>query len=313
MPVTVHQFNPRHYFNTLGSHEPVLVIQPGDSVQTTTVDARGVDQHGQQVVTGPNPMTGPFYIEGAQPGDTLQITIQKLQPNRATGWTRNVIAGNVLDPEYLVQLPRRDATNELAVWEVSADRNMARVSPEHMPDCPWIPLAPMIGCLGIAPAGGEAISTATSGVHGGNMDYTGIREGTTLLFRVAVPGALFFLGDVHAAQGDGEIVGTGIEISSDVQFRAELGPDWSVHWPRGMDQDFLFTAGNARPLDQATQHATTEMSRWLCEDLGMDLIRAHLMMGQCVRYDLGNIYDPAYTMICKMARTDLAAWGVKTT
>lgn len=306
-----HRFVPDRYYNTLGTHAEVLVVQPGDTVSTTTVDARGVDAHGQLRSSGPNPMTGPFYVEGAQPGDALQVQVRTLRPNRTHGWTRNVIASNVLDPDYVRELPDRDASNEITDWHVDMAAGTAQVA-GNAPAYAYPPLSldPMIGCFGVAPAGGEAISTATSGPFGGNMDYVGFREGVTVWFPVSVEGGLFFLGDVHALQGDGEIVGTGIEISSDVEFTLDLVQGLDIHWPRGMDAEFLFAAGNARPLDQATQHATTEMSRWLTQDLGMDLVTAHIMMGQCVKYDLGNIYDPAYTMICKLSRADLAAWGI---
>jgi amidase len=141
------------------------------------------------------------------------------------------------------------------------------------------------------------------------MDYRGFGEGATVYFPVFEPGALFHLGDGHATQGDGEIVGTGIEISMDVQFTVELRKDWAIGWPRGENEQAIFTAGNARPLDQALQHATTEMVRWLQQDYGLDLVAASTILGQCVEYDVGNVYDPAYTMICKMPKAILSMLG----
>jgi acetamidase/formamidase len=139
------------------------------------------------------------------------------------------------------------------------------------------------------------------------MDYRGFRSGATAYLPVFMPGALLFVGDGHAVQGDGEIVGTGIEISFDVQFTVRLCKGWKINWPRGEDENDIFTVGNARPLDQAVQHATTEMMRWLIADYGLDPIGASTLLGQCVRYDLGNIYDPAYTMVCKLAKKHLPA------
>ncbi len=165
-----------------------------------------------------------------------------------------------------------------------------------------LPLAPMLGCFGVAPAGGQAISTATSAEHGGNMDYRGWINGVTAYFPVAVPGALIFVGDGHAVQGDGEIAGTGIEISMDVQFRVRLLRGKTITWPRGENADYIFTVGNARPLDQCVQHATSEMLRWLTTDYGLDPIGASTLLGQCVEYDLANIFDPAYTMVCKVPK-----------
>ena len=137
------------------------------------------------------------------------------------------------------------------------------------------------------------------------MDYRGFVEGVTVYLPVFVPGALFHIGDGHAVQGDGEIVGTGVEISFDVGFTVDVQKGRRINWPRGENEAYIFTAGNARPLDQATQHATTEMIRWLEKDLGIDPVGAHILMGQTVEYDLGNIYDPAYTMICKMPKAVL--------
>src|SRR5581483_4197340 len=191
----------------------------------------------------------------------------------------------------------------LAEWEVDLDAWTATlVKPETKLGRFSIPLAPMLGCFGVAPPRGQAISTATSSTHGGNLDYRGFREGVTVYFPVFVPGALLFVGDGHATQGDGEIVGTGIEISFDVQFSVCLIKGKKIGWPRAEDDDFIMTAGNARPLDQALQHATTEMVRWLGEDYGLDARAASLLLGQCVHYDVGNVYDPAYTMICKVEK-----------
>jgi len=134
------------------------------------------------------------------------------------------------------------------------------------------------------------------------MDYRGFVAGVTVYFPVFVPGALIHVGDGHAIQGDGEIVGTGIEISMDVQFTARVVKGKRIHWPRGENADYIFTVGNARPLDQALQHATTEMLRWLEADYGLDKVSASILLGQAVEYDLGNVYDPAYTMVCKLRK-----------
>ena len=172
-----------------------------------------------------------------------------------------------------------------------------------------LPLEPMVGCFGVAPPRGQAISTATSATHGGNMDYRGFKEGVTVYLPVFVPGALFHLGDGHAVQGDGEIVGTGIEISFDVQFTVEVLKGKGINWPRAENSDYILAAGNARPLDQAVQHATTELLRWLGE-LGLEKRAAHILLGQAVEYDMGNVFDPAYTMVCKIKKSILRDIGI---
>jgi acetamidase/formamidase len=302
--MATHHFWPTHYFTTIGSHAPVLHIADGDTVVTTTVDARGGDNSGEVITPRGNPMTGPFYVEGAEPGDTLVVTLDKLTCNRRLGWTRKTVAPNVVDPAYVRQLPWHDESEMFAFWDV--DNAAATATLTHPADTKLgrltLPLDLMVGCFGVAPAGGEAISTATSGPHGGNMDYRGFREGVTVYFPVNVPGALFHIGDGHALQGDGEIVGTGIEISFDVQFSVQVRKGKTIGWPRGENAEYIFTCGNARPLDQCVQHATTEMIRWLVDDYGLDPVGAQILMGQTVEYDLGNIFDPAYTMVCKMPK-----------
>ena len=296
--MAVHHFKPSVYYTAIGSHPPALTIADGDTVITTTVDARGGDEHRNQVAERGNPQTGPFAIESAEPGDTLAVTFDRLRPNRRFGFTGTVVAANVVDPGYVQALPTDHVGGE---WDVDVEAGTARlVQPATSLGDLVIPLEPMLGCFGVAPPRGQAISTATSAEHGGNMDYRGFTEGVTVYFPVFVPGALFHLGDGHAVQGDGEIVGTGIEISFEVQFTVRLIKGKTIHWPRADNGRELITAGNARPLDQALQHATTEMLRWLAEDYGLDARAASILLGQVVRYEIGNVFDPAYTVICKI-------------
>jgi acetamidase/formamidase len=306
--MTTHIFQPTVFYNTIGSHPPALHIADGDTVITPTPDARGVDKAYQQVANRGNPMVGPFYVDGAQPGDTLVVHLERIAPNRDTGWTRHVLAELVVDPEFVRELPNPQPPGEIIQWNINHAASTASLVEQnaYLGDLS-LALRPMLGCFGVAPELGQAISTATSGNYGGNMDYNGFTAGVTVYFPVWMPGALFHLGDGHAVQGDGEIVGTGIEISMDVQFTVKLLKGKRIAWPRGENADYIFTVGNARPLDQATQHATTEMLRWLMTDYGLDKTAASILMGQCVEYNLGNMYDPAYTMVCKMPKRILDA------
>jgi acetamidase/formamidase len=307
--MATHHFQPTRYYNTMGSHEPALRIAPGDRVHTTTVDARGRDADDAQVAPGGNPQTGPFYVEGAEVGDTLVLRLESIRPNRPTGWASTMIAPNVVDPHSVPELPwpAKGERNELAIWEIDNAAGTATLrTPETKLGRIALALAPMLGCFGVAPARGQAISTATSGEHGGNMDYRGFVSGVTAYFPVLVEGALVHVGDGHAIQGDGEIAGTGIEISMDVEFSVDLIKGQRITWPRGENADYIFTVGNARPLDQCVQHATSEMIRWLGEGYGLDPLSISILMGQAVEYDLGNIFDPAYTMVCKMPKRVLA-------
>ena len=244
-------------------------------------------------------MNGPIYVEGAEPGDALRVDILRIDPASDSGWTRAALSAIVVEPEYVRNLPSRD----LAEWIV--DRKAATVrlaAPSSALKDLELPCAPMIGCFGVAPAGGEAISTATSGRNGGNMDYRGFAAGCSVSFPVAVPGALFFLGDCHAVQGDGEISGTGVETCCEVEVRLTVEKQRAIGWPRGESNDRIFTVGNARPLDQALQHATTEMVLWLKSDYGLSDADAAALLGQTVRYEVGNVFNPAFTMVCSVEK-----------
>jgi acetamidase/formamidase len=307
--VTTHHFTPTHYHTTLGSHDPVLHIAPGDTVVTTTVDAMGQDAQHVKITSGPNPQTGPFFIEGAEPGDTLVVHLDRLAPNRAIGEAGVMITPGVVDPYYTPQLAWA-AREEDVRWKIDHDTQTASLVQEEGPlGHLTLPLAPMLGCFGVAPPNEQAISTMTSGQYGGNMDYRGFVSGVTVYFPVFTPGALFFVGDGHALQGDGEMSTSGVEISFDVQFTADVQKDQRIRWPRGENATHIFTVGNARPLDQAVQHATTEMLRWLQETYELSAREAGILLGYCVEYDVGNMFDPAYTMVCKLPKHFLPQRG----
>ena len=232
-------------------------------------------------------------------GDALLIRLDRVTMIRPTGWTFQVLAPNVVNPGAVARFPARVVTD----WIIDLATQRARLAKPPAALRDWsVAVKPMIGCFGVAPAMDQAISTATSGPYGGNMDYRGFGAGVSIMFPVSVPGGLFFLGDVHAAQGDGEIVGTGIETAAEVQFTVQVVKKKRIGWPRGSTTDEIFTIGNARPLDQALQHATTEMLDWLIEDYGLDDVTASHVMGQAVRYDIANVFNPAYSVVCRIGR-----------
>jgi acetamidase/formamidase len=253
-------------------------------------------------------MTGPFYINGAEPGDTLVLHLERITPTAKAGWSNWGVDAGVVDPGFVPELalPQHDQPWSPALWDIDLPSNTATLLvPETKIGRLRLPLLPMLGCFGVAPNKKQALSTGTSGPYGGNMDYRGCVAGTTMYFPVFEPGALLFLGDGHAVQGDGEIAGTGIELSMEVELRVELLKHKTIGWPRGENQHEIFTLGNARPLQQALQHATTEMLRWLRQDYDLDARSAGLLLGQTVRYEVGNVFDPAYTMVCKMPKAVL--------
>jgi acetamidase/formamidase len=302
---TLHEFEPTHFHVTMGSHEPVLRVRSGDVIRTWTVDSGGHDRNGEDITEGGNPQTGPFYLEGAEPGDSLRVHFASIRPNRTRGVSGPFVAAHTVDPHFVPELGERRGEDW---WLLDLDRGTARLEnpPAGLESLGDLELEPMLGCFGVAPPQGQAISCATSGEHGGNMDYRGFREGVTVDFPIFAEGGLFHLGDGHALQGDGEIVGTGIEISMDVEFSLELLKGKTIRWPRADDGTFVMAVGNARPLDQALQHATTELLRLLEQDYGLNYRAGSALLGQCIQYDVGNVFDPAYTAVAKVEKALLA-------
>ena len=184
----IHEFEPTHFHTTIGSHEPVLRVASSDVIRTWTVDSGGYDRHGNDVTEGGNPQTGPFYVEGAERGDTLRVRFERIRPNRTRGVTGGLVAPNVVDPGFVPELGPRNSEDW---WELDLERGTARLHdpPPGLQSLGELPLEPMLGCFGVAPPQGQAISCATSGEHGGNMDYRGFREGVTVDFPVFAEGA----------------------------------------------------------------------------------------------------------------------------
>jgi acetamidase/formamidase len=305
LPAETHRFEPTEFHNTFSyAHKPVLRIRPGDRVITKTIDARGVDWHDRKVGEGPNPQTGPFYVEGAEPGDVLVVYLEKIEPSRATAWSSSLLAPYAADPAFLRFEGERKQTTE--TWHIDKERSVAWIESKSIsPARIELPLRPMLGCVAVAPPRKEAIATSTPNSFGGNLDYNGMVAGVKLMLPVSEPGALLFLGDGHARQGDGEVIGNAMETSMDVEFRVELIKKKEIGWPRLENQDSIAVLGSARPLLQAIQHATTEMQRWLMADYGYDERGASLLMGHALEYDIANIVDPHFTVAARITKARL--------
>jgi acetamidase/formamidase len=297
-----HRFEPTRFHNTFSfGHEPVLRIKPGDRVITKTIDARGYNAANDRVGERSNPQTGPFFIEGAEPGDVLVVRLEKIEPSRATAWSSSVLAPYAADPSFLRYQGEREQTTE--TWNIDLRRRVARVASDTiLPKGIEVPLRPMLGCVGVAPARKEAAATSTPGAFGGNMDYNGMIAGATLLLPVSEPGALLFVGDGHARQGDGEVVGNALEISMDVELSVDLIKDKKIGWPRLENNDYIMAIGSARPLLQALQHATTELQGWLMAEYGFDERGSSLLMGHALEYDIANVVDPHFTVVAKIQK-----------
>jgi acetamidase/formamidase len=302
-----HRFNPTQYHNTFSfAHQPVLRIKPGDRVITRTIDARGFDAQEKKVGERPNPQTGPFFVEGAEAGDMLVVSIEKIEPNRGTGWSSSVLAPYTADPAFLRFEGEREQTTE--TWEIDQIKKVARMNaPSVRPAGIEVPLRPMLGCVGVAPPLKQAVPTSTPDTFGGNMDYNGLVAGVKLMLPVSEPGALLFVGDGHAAQGDGEVLGNAVETSMDVEFTVDLIKGKKISWPRMETSEHIMVLGSARPLLQALQHATTELQSWLMEEHGFNERGASLLLGMALEYDVANVVDPHFTVVAKIKKSYLPA------
>jgi acetamidase/formamidase len=297
-----HRFIPQKFYNTYSfAHPPALRIKPGDRVITKTVDASGADWDGKTVASGPNPQTGPFYVEGAEPGDVLVVTIEKLETNRAMAYSNSLLAPYTVDPAAIAA--RVDREGRRITWTIDKARGVARLDQvDVQPGGIELPLRPMLGCIGVAPARKEAISTAAPGAFGGNMDYASMGAGVKLMLPVSEEGALLFLGDGHARQGEGEVAGTGLETSMDVEFTVDLVKKKTIGWPRLESDSHIMVLGSARPLLEAFQHATSELQRYLMADYGLTERGAQAFMGQAAEYEVANVVDPNFTVVAKIRK-----------
>jgi amidase len=239
-----------------------------------------------------NPATGPIFIEGAEPGDLLVVHIQQIQLAdqgvMVTGPNLGVL-GDELAENFIRILP---------------------VSPEGVvfSEKVTLPLAPMIGVIGTAPAS-DSIPCGTPGSHGGNMDCKRITEGARLILPVNVPGALFALGDVHATMGDGEIAVCGVEIAATVTVQLHLLKQKKWPAPMLIDDMTVMTIASEVLLDDAANQATKNMVHFLESECGMEKAEATLLLSAVGDLQVCQVVDPLKTARFEMPRWILEAHG----
>ncbi len=305
---TSHEFVPKVYYNHFsGLIEPVLHINPGDTVHTTTVDAGGADAHGAHVTAGGNPLTGPFYVEGAWPGDMLVIKLKRVRLSRdSAGIYNNSVVLSSLDPYYArdqKQIEHFDSS-----WKLDRDAGIAALEkPTDRLKSFQVKLAPMMGCIGVAPPARQSFRSGQLGNFGGNMDYNQIREGVTLYLPVFQPGALLFVGDGHAAQGDGELTGNALETSMDVEFSVDLAEGFGLNQPHAENDDYVMVSGIENSLEDALRSATTGMSKWLAHTYNLNSAEIAMVLGSSMRYDIAEIVDPHVHVVAKLSKSALKA------
>lgn len=299
------RFIPKDFYTTFsGAHPVALRIKPGDRVITKTIDSGGIDWDGAARPYKGNPETGPFFIEGAQPGDMIVVTFEKMETNRTSASSGSLLAPYTVDPQAIAARTDREAKR--ISWTIDKAKGIARLDQvDIQPGGIELPLKPMLGCVGVAPERKQAIATSYPGNFGGNMDYAGMNAGVKLMLPVFEPGAMLFIGDGHARQGEGEIVGSGLETSMDVEFSVALVKQSNIAWPRLENGTHIMVLGSARPLLEAFQHATSELQQWLMAEYGFTERGAQTFMGQATEYEIANVVDPAFTVVAKIRKTML--------
>ena len=293
-------FTPTAGVPTFAVRDPVLRIAPGTTVVTRTFSKPG-DYYEGGAWPGE---VGPFFIEGAAAGDTLVIKILKLTPNRNTAVSRynpNNISGIAGDSRTRMlndPLPARAFT-----WQLDRQRMVGILD---MPNSAMkrieVPLKPMLGRVAVAPAGAEAFGGLWPGDFGGNLDAADVREGATVYLPVFHPGALFYFGDGHALQGDGEIIGSGLETTMDVTFQFDLIKGKRIRWPRLEDADHIMVLGSVRPLIDALRIAYVELIEWLVAEYGFEKMEAFQLASQVGEVRVANVVDPNYTVVAKFPK-----------
>jgi amidase len=299
-------FKPTDYSNEFSQHrKPVLTIWPGDTVQTTTIDSGGVDAHGVTRALYGNPQTGPFYIATASPGDTLVVTINRLRTNRDYADSLDDIVARARSTALAA---RTTGLGKPVRWKLDAEAGFA--SPEQpgerLKDFK-VPLRPMLGGLAVAPGFGFAPpSTGDTGRFGGNMDFNEIVEGSIVYLPVSQPGALLYLGDAHALQGDGETSQFALETSMDVEFSVDVLHGRSIAMPRIESPTHIMVLGQAGSLDDALRLATAGLTHWLEQDYGLTLSESAQVLGSSVEYVVANLAGRNVGLAAKIEKSRLA-------
>jgi acetamidase/formamidase len=307
MDVLAYRPGPAEFAWTFGGVPPVRRVRPGTLLELWTEDAfggrvRGPDDLVSRVVEFPfvNPQTGPFYVEGAEPGDTLAIHFVSIEPSRDWAASTTVPLFGALTGTHATALLQAPLPEVVWIYDVDRARRTVTFHASRGDLAVELPLDPMHGTVGVAPASFEARSSLVPDAHGGNMDTPEMRAGTTCYLGVNVEGALFSLGDGHCRQGEGETCGVAVEAAMDTVLVLELVKGVATPWPRLETDTHIMTAGSARPLEDAFRIAQADLVQWLASDFGLHPMDGYQLVTQISESPVANVCDPNYTFIAKL-------------
>ena len=302
--------DPATYTYTFGGVAPVATVRPGTALSTWTMDCfggrvRSTSDMASQVCDPRllNPQSGPFYVEGAVPGDTLAVHFVSIEPREAWGVSSTVPFFGALTATPTTALLHSALLERTWIYEIDRAESVVRYLAADTPFTAALPLDPMHGTVGVAPALGEVRSSLAPGDWGGNMDTPEMRAGVTCYLGVNVEGAMFSLGDGHARQGEGETCGVAVECAMDTTVIIDIVRGRPSPWPRIESDEYVMTTGSARPLEDAFRIAHQQMVLWVAELTGQSIIDSYQFVSQVALTPIATVVDTAYTVVCKVPKS----------
>ena len=286
--------------------EPVAHLRAGDLLDTNTLDCFGdaIQKPGDtlSMATGDNPLTGPFYIEGAEPGDTLAVKILDLEVHGNQGVGALGPGFGALNATNYTPMLHPPLPEKIWFYPIDHATNTATFRALDSKFEVKIPLHPFFGCIGVAPAGGEARSSIVPAEFGGNIDAPEASVGNTVYLPVNVKGGLLYLSDGHAAMGDGEVAGAAIEVPLRVRVQVDVIKGHRINWPRFENDEAIMAVGAYRPVDDALRIAFTELVGWIHDDYGLSQLDAYELLGKVAKIRLAEMVDPNYVVVASIEK-----------
>jgi amidase len=294
-----------------GAAPPVARLRPGNILEANSLDCFGnaIKKPGDTLALtkGDNPLTGPFFIEGAEPGDTLVVHILDLQVDGDQGLGAFAPGFGALNQTNYTPMLHAPLPEKIWFYPIDHASNTATFQALDSNYKVKIPLHPFLGCIGVAPAGGEARSSIVPAEFGGNMDAPEVSTGNTLYLLVNVAGGLLYFGDGHAVMGDGEIAGTAVEVPMKVRLQVDVVKGKHSNWPRFENDKEIMAAGIYRPVDDAVRIAFTELVGWIHADYGLSELDAYELLSQVGKAHLTEMVDPNYVVVASIEKKYLPA------
>ncbi len=286
--------------------EPVARLKSGDILDTNTLDCFGnaIKKPGDtlSMAKGDNPLAGPFYVEGAEPGDTLAVKILDLQVDGDTGVGAFAPGFGAINETNYTPMLHAPLPEKVWIYKINHDDNTATFHALDSDFSVKIPMHPFFGCIGVAPAEGEARSSVVPAEFGGNMDSPEASVGNTVYFPVNAKGGLLYLGDGHAAMGDGEVAGTAIEVPLRARVQLSVIKGRTISWPQFENDDAIMTVGAYRPLDDCVRIAETELVKWIHRDYGLSELDAYELLSKVGKLHLNEMVDPNYVVVASVEK-----------